>query len=137
MRVKIRIDLDDRSTEAIALINTAFEGDVPEVLVPIQLAERLNVWPSLPGGTIVETYRSVSGLMRVYRIRGAKVSLVAEGIKPRYIDSYLVISEQADEVLINDQLISSLGLVIEDPAKGLWRIKGEEKIRKSEPYRFS
>ena len=48
------------------------KGDVPEVLIPIQFAERLGVWPSLPGETIVETYRSASGLMRSIELEALK-----------------------------------------------------------------
>jgi len=82
---------------------------------------------------LVETYGSTSGLVRVYRIKGAEVSLIAEGIKAHPMASFLVISEYSDEVLINDQLISRLEIVIEDPAKGLWRLKEERRLRTSEP----
>jgi len=76
----------------------------------------------------VETYRPASGLIRVYRIREAKVCLIAKGAEPREIDSYLVISEYADEMLINDQMISSFGIIIEDPAKELWRLRGRRRL---------
>lgn len=132
VRVRIKIILGDNSVETVALVNTGFESDVPEILVPITLAEKLSVWPSLPDGTIVETYKSASGLMRVYRIRGIKASLIAEGVKTPFVDAYLVVSEESDEVLLNDQIISRLGIVIEDPARGEWRLRGETKIRVSE-----
>lgn len=135
VRVRIRIMLGENSVEAMALVNTGFESDVPEILIPINLAERLGVWPNLPDGTIVETYRSVSGLMRVYRIKGARASLIIEDAKTPLVDTYLVIAEEADEVLLNDQIISKFGIVIEDPARGEWRIKGETKIRISETNR--
>ena len=35
----------------------------------------------------------------------------------------MVISEYMDEVLISDQLTSRLDIVIEDPVKGLWRLR--------------
>jgi hypothetical protein len=43
-----------------------------------------------------------------------------------------VVSEYADEPLISDQLVSEFGIVVEDPARGLWRLKGESVIRSSE-----
>jgi len=132
--VRLGIDYRGRYVEAVALVNTGYEGDTPEVLIPIQVAGRLGIWPNLPEDTVIETYRSASGLMKVYRVRGAKVHLVGSDIKPKHIDSYLAISEYTDEVLINDQLTSSLEIIIEDPAKGLWRIRGEDKIRESETY---
>jgi hypothetical protein len=45
---------------------------------------------------------------------------------------YIVISECADEVLVSDQLASAFGMVIEDPAKGLWRLREEAVVRASE-----
>lgn len=48
------------------------------------------------------------------------------------VEMYIVISEYTDESLISDQLASEFGIVIEDPAKGLWRLKGESLIRGSE-----
>jgi len=132
VRVRIRIIHGENYVDARALVNTGFESDVPEILIPINLAEKLGVWPNLPDGTIVETYKSASGLMKVYRIKGAKASLIIEDVKTPLIDTYLVIAEETDEILLNDQIISKLGIVIEDPAKGEWRIKGETKIRVSE-----
>ncbi len=68
--------------------------------------------------------------MRVFRIPGGKVRLITEeGVRDPIL-AYIVISEYTDEVLINDQMISRLGIVIEDPAKGLWRLKNENKISK-------
>jgi hypothetical protein len=33
---------------------------------------------------------------------------------------------------MSDQLVSEFGIVVEDPAKGLWKPKGESPIRSSE-----
>ncbi len=93
MGVRVRIEFRGRSTETIPLVNTGFEGDVPEVLVPLHIAGRLGVWPRLPEGALIETYRSASGLMRVYRVAGARVWLVEELGRAGPVDSYLVISE--------------------------------------------
>ncbi|MCX8162290.1 MAG: hypothetical protein RMJ00_07520 [Nitrososphaerota archaeon] len=133
LRVRVRLEYKDRATELIVLANTGFEGDVPEILIPLAIAEYLKVWPNLPEDTLIETYRSASGLMRVYRVRGAKVRLIVDDHRLYPVEAYLVISEYTDEALINDQLISSLGIIIEDPAKGLWRLRGEEEIRIGEP----
>ncbi len=92
VRVRVRIGFGGKSVEAVALLNTGFEGDVPEILVPLDTAERLGVWPALPEGALVETYRSASGFMRVYRIRGANVRLVTEDAVTEAVDCYLVVS---------------------------------------------
>jgi len=33
------------------------------------------LWPKLPDNTLVETYKTASGLMKVYRVGGANVSV--------------------------------------------------------------
>jgi hypothetical protein len=70
--------------------------------------------------------------MRVYRVGGAYASLLIGGAEERSVETYIVISEYTDESLISDQLASEFGIVIEDPAKGLWRLRGESSIRGSE-----
>jgi predicted aspartyl protease len=132
VRVKLRLKYGDVSLDLVALVNTGYETDVPELLIPVNIAEKIGLWPKLPDNIIIETYKTASGLMKVYIIRGANVSLLIEGKERENIEVFIVISEYSDEVLISDQLASKLGIVIEDPAKGLWRIKGESIIRSSE-----
>jgi predicted aspartyl protease len=123
VRVKVRIKYGGRSVDLIALVNTGYETDVPEILVPLDIAEKLGLWPKLPDNTLVETYRTASGLMKVYRVGGANVSLLIDDVEVRSTETYVVISEHTDEALISDQLTSKLDIVIEDPAKGLWRLR--------------
>ena len=132
VRVRVRVKYGSSSLDLVALVNTGYEADVPELLIPVSVAERLGLWPKLPEDTIVETYKTASGLMRVYRVRGARASLLVGGAEKGGVETYLVISEHADEALISDQLTSEFGIVIEDPAKGLWRLKGESLVRSSE-----
>jgi len=105
---------------------------VPEILVPVSVAEKLGIHPRLLDGTIVETYKTAAGLMKAYRVSGASTALLIEGVEVREVGTYVVVSEYADEPVISDQLASEFGIVVEDPAKGLWRLKGESVIRSSE-----
>jgi len=132
VRVRIKVKYGSTSLDLVALVNTGYETDVPELLVPVSVAGSLGLWPKLPDNTIVETYRTASGLMRVYRVEGAHVSLLVGGSEEKSVKAYIVISEYTDEALISDQLASELGIVIEDPAKGLWRLRGESLVRSSE-----
>ncbi|MCC6042901.1 MAG: hypothetical protein LM598_04665 [Candidatus Verstraetearchaeota archaeon] len=132
VRVRVRVRYGGTSFDMVALVNTGYETDVPELLVPVSVAERLGLWPKLPEDTVVETYKTASGLMRVYRVRGVRAGLLVSGTEERDVEVYLVISEHTDEALISDQLASAFGIVIEDPAKGLWRLRGESLVRSSE-----
>jgi hypothetical protein len=60
------------------------------------------------------------------------VSLLIGEVKERSVETYLVISEYTSELVISDKLASEYGIVIGDPAKGLWRLKGESLTRSSE-----
>lgn len=132
VRVRVRVRYGSALSNLVALVNTGYETDVPELLVPVSVAERLGLWPKLPEDTIIETYKTASGLMRVYRVKGARTSLLVGGAEEGGVEVYLVISEYTDEALISDQLASAFGIVIEDPAKGLWRLRGESLVRSSE-----
>jgi predicted aspartyl protease len=123
VRVRVRIKYSGKSVDLIALVNTGYETDVPEILIPVDIAEKLGLWPKLPDDTSVETYRTASGLMKVYRVGGANISLLIDDMEVRSTETYVVISEHMDEALISDQLTSKLDIVIEDPAKGLWRLR--------------
>ncbi len=70
MGVRVRVKYGSSSSDLVALVSTGYEADVPELLIPVSVAERLGLWPKLPEDTIVETYKTASGLMRVYRARG-------------------------------------------------------------------
>ena len=132
VRVRVRIKYGDSSLDLVALVNTGYETDVPEILVPVSVAEKLGIYPRLLDGTIVETYKTAAGLMKAYRVGGASTALLIGGTEAREVRTYVVVSEYADEPLMSDQLASEFGIVVEDPARGLWRLKGESVIRSSE-----
>gem|GEM_PF-5163396 len=87
-------------------------------------------------GTIVETYKTAAGLMKAYRVGGASTALLIEGVEARVVGTYVVVSEYADEPLMSDQLVSEFGIVVEGPAKGLWRLKGEIGDKKQRKIGF-
>lgn len=105
VRVKVGIEYKGNVANVIALVSTSYEGDV---------AEKLKIWPKLPEDTIIESYRAASGLMKVYRVRNAKVHLILKDLKTKHVNTYIAIAEYTDETLINDQLISkNIGVVME------------------------
>jgi hypothetical protein len=78
VRVRVRISLGDRSLETIALVNTGYEAETPQILVPIPAAEALGAWP--PQGAFESTYETAGGPLRTWVYpRGCRVKIVAEG----------------------------------------------------------
>jgi hypothetical protein len=80
VRVRVRIKYGDASLDLVALVNTGYETDVPEILVPASVAKKLGIYPRLPDGTIIGTYKTAAGLMKAYRIGGASTALLIEGV---------------------------------------------------------
>lgn len=63
-RVKLRLktlkgESGKKSIEASALLNAAYESIEPEIIIPTSLAESIGLWPRLPKGTTIETYKLV------------------------------------------------------------------------------
>jgi len=66
-----------------------------------------------------------------------EVSVVTEEGERSRVKVDVVIAEFADEALLNNKIISALKIVLEDPGEGLWRFRGEEKLRRTErPQRW-
>ena len=51
-RVRVRIGRGGRTCETVALVNSGFESDEPDVAIPVRVAERLGLWPPGPAPTV-------------------------------------------------------------------------------------
>ena len=132
VRVKLRIKVRGREAETAALVNTGFETEKPELLIPAKLASRLGLYPP-PTGTEVGEYGTVGGPVIMLRVPAMiLVQMMYERRSPP-IDSVAVISTLEQEVLISDTLAEELRIVILSPARGLWRFQNDKpgRIRRS------
>ena len=50
-----------RKVKTRALLNSGYESDKPEIIIPTEIARELGFFPNLPPETRVEEYYSVSG----------------------------------------------------------------------------
>ncbi|MCL0041361.1 hypothetical protein M1N08_01240 [Dehalococcoidia bacterium] len=111
MRVKLRIASvkAKASFEVNSLLNTGFGTEEPEVVVPIEVAERLSFYPKLSQGAIVKAYETAGGIARMYYIADAvEIQAITEDKNSKVIKCALVISELEREVLLSDQAIDEL-----------------------------
>jgi len=135
VRVRLRLRRGDVVREVVALVNSGYEADTPQLLIPVALARELGLWP--PGPNVLETtFETAGGPLRVWVTRGAlRVQAVAEDASSDEVEADAVVSQLADEPLISDKLAGALGIAVEDFAEGLWRFRWEpvEKARPSEP----
>lgn len=138
VRVRVRIARNGKEIVASALANSGYESETPQVLLPIEAAEILNLWP--PEKNLEETvFDTAGGPLRVWvASRAVKVKVVVEYINMPFVEADAVISPIADEILLSDKMISELNIALEDPGRGYWRFtwEGKEVKRRSEPPRY-
>ncbi|MEM0481923.1 MAG: hypothetical protein QXM16_03420 [Nitrososphaerota archaeon] len=137
MRVKLRVKAGEKTLETIALANSGYEAETPQLLVPIGFARELGYWPPTPGA---ETeFETAGGPLKVWVVPGGcNVQATAEDAESPLVEADLVISPLADEILLSDKLIGKLQLSLEDVGEGLWRFRWEpkEKLRKTLPPKY-
>ncbi|MCX8168613.1 MAG: hypothetical protein N3E39_00095 [Candidatus Methanomethylicia archaeon] len=137
VRVKLKIMKENKIIESSALANSGYEAETPQLLIPIKVAEQINLWPIQTGyETIFET---AGGPLKVWVIpKACIVKVISEDTESHEIKVDIVISQIADEILLSDKLIGELQLALEDVGRGLWRFRWEpkEKVRYSEPPKY-
>lgn len=135
MAVRVRVRLSSRGGEVVlsAIANSGFESEGPEIIISEQVARELGLYPRLPEGAEVEEYRSVGGRIRAYRLPGAaRASAQVEDRTVGPVEVTVVIVPGEEEALLSDRLIDALEIELLRPGEGLWRFRGEGKVRKSE-----
>ncbi|MGC8961421.1 MAG: hypothetical protein ACP5K1_03125 [Candidatus Bathyarchaeia archaeon] len=138
VRVKLRIRSQRGETvEAPALINSGYEAEKPELLLPLAAAMDLGLWP--PERMGYEYAHTPVGMGRLYALgEVAEAKVIAEDKDTPSISVYVMVSEYEREILISDYLAGALGLAVEDFKEGLWRFNDEplSKVRRSEKPRY-
>lgn len=137
VRVKLRVKAGESTLETIALANSGYETETPQLLVPIEFARELGYWP--PKSMIETEFDTAGGPLKVWIVPGGcEVQVVAEDAESPTVEVDLVISPLADEVLLSDKLIGKLQISLEDVGEGLWRFRWEskEKLRRTLPPRY-
>ena len=125
----MRIRREDIVKDVVALVNSGYEADTPQLMIPIGLARELGLWPP-PFDAREETFDTACGPLRVWVVRNvATVQVVANGTTSGEVRVDLIISPLADEPLISDILAGELEIAVEDFARGLWRFRWEPKER--------
>lgn len=136
IRLKLRIkSLRGSSEDIIALVNSGYEARRPELLIPAELAKRLNLYPVLPAGSEVIEYILADGSRtRLIRVNNAiEVQVITSDRISNPVRCDVVIAENADEALISDKLADALRIVAIAIGEGLWCFRDElgKVIRRS------
>ncbi|MEM4488491.1 MAG: hypothetical protein QXK88_06820 [Desulfurococcaceae archaeon] len=117
------------------MVNSGFEAETPQLLVPRPLASTLNLWPPPPEAQLVEV-GTAGGPVRNYLVPRALYVYVETGdrrVGPVECDAMISLLEY--EVLISDRLGGELGIVILD-LRGKWRFTDEDLVRVTEAPQY-
>ena len=138
VRIKIRSRRSGCEREVVALVNSGFETEKPQLLIPIPLARELGLWPPPPDSYLVEL-GTAGGPVRNYLVPDSlEVRLVVEGVDRDPVVCDAILSHVEDEVIINDKLGEELGIVIIGLGSGRWRLINDKPdiVRYSEKPQY-
>jgi len=131
VRVKLESLRSNNSLVVSALLNTGFTSDELDIHLPRDVAEKLNLWPP-PNDASLEVLDTAGGEVLSYLIpRAVKLTVIEEDRTSKSIVCNALISLHEREVLLSDAVIEELEIEILSPKTGLWRFKGEDKVRRS------
>lgn len=137
VRLKLKITVNSKSIEKVALINSGYEAPSPQLLIPISVAKQLGLWP--PEGAFEVEFETAGGILRAWLYpRIGRVKVLYEGGESKEVNVDIVVSPIASEPLISDALAEELEIAVESFGKGFWRFRWEPKevVRKSEKKEF-
>lgn len=135
VRLKIKSLRSGREVLTSALVNSGFEAESPQLLIPRRLALELGLWPPPEDAALVEV-GTAGGPVRNYLVpRAVEVSVVTADRSVGPVAADVMISLLEYEVLISDRLGGELGLVILD-LRGKWRLHDEEVVRETEAPQY-
>jgi len=143
MVVRVRVKLKSHKEEivTVALANSGFETEEPEVILPIGVAERLDVYPKLPSGSEIEEYKGVGGaVVRVFVVKNiVNISVLTSDREVGPSSTKAVITPGEDEVIPSDRLMDVLKIILIRPGEGIWRLtddRGDITRRTVPPERW-
>ena len=138
VRLRLRSKTSQETIEISALVNSGFEAESPQLLIPIPLARQLSLYPPPPTSSVIEV-GTAGGPVRVFLVREALQAWVVTGdreVGPKLVD--VMISPMEEEVLISDVLAEEFGIVLLAIGSGKWRFIDDplDKVRYSEKPQY-
>jgi len=120
-RVRVRIRHNNNIVETSALVNSGFESDAPDIVIPIEVAKRLGLWPPKEAHTIVlETGGGET--TTIYSESVVELELILSDREPKKIIANVIINPYVHEVILSDYVSSLFGIMLIDIKKGFWRL---------------
>jgi hypothetical protein len=133
VKIEIRGKTSAKNILTTAILNTGYESEQPELTIPEKVGKLLGILPKAPHHATLSAFKTAGGIIdMLYLEKEANIRIVCKDKISRFITCNLAISHFEDEILISDVAIEKLRVEIINPGKGMWRFKGEKKLRTSE-----
>ena len=121
VRLPVEIQFSSMKANASALANSGYETIEPEILVPEPFAKN-NLGLSTEDGIKITYEAADHKEVEFYSIdEKVKITVVTEDKRSATVDAILLISENEDQVILNDKLVGKLCIMFIEIAKGIWR----------------
>ena len=124
VRVRLRIKGTNKEVVTSTLINSGFEAEEPQLVIPLSLAETLGITSV---EISIEDFRTAGGgRVSGYRVESpTEVELVLDDKPPVKTIAYITILPGETEAMMSDRLASELGITILDLWEGYWCLRDE------------
>ncbi len=131
-RVRIRLRVDDKVFEGRALLNSGFESDTPDIVIPVNVARDLGLWP--PKTNVIAMLDTGGGeVVSPYYQSSADLELILEDRASKTVKVSIIVNPHVDEVVLSDYVVSLLNIILLDFKKGFWRLSDDPPDRVREP----
>ncbi|MBI4617528.1 MAG: hypothetical protein HY720_28210 [Planctomycetes bacterium] len=123
------------AVELVALANSGYGAENPQIAMPLPLASALGYWPTLPPEAQLRWYGSAGGQFQAWAIPGAvDVSVLTPDRVQGPVVAEVHINPQRPYSLMSSTLLTALRIVLLSPGEGVWAFADElARPRQSEP----
>jgi len=123
VRVRVLLRRGDKEIITSALLNTGFESEELDLVLPSQLADELGLRSEL--GEFVRLDTAGGPLECAFVEQALELKLLLEDREGPELTCNAIVSPYEREVLLSDAVIEALGIQIISAKSGKWRLKDD------------
>jgi hypothetical protein len=122
VRVRVKIELAGKTIECVAIANSGYEAEEPEIVLPLSLVRNV-----VEKRTMRAVKYTVAGGReeRFWFAGNAKVKVVCQDRMSAEIPANLIVAKGESQASLNDSFLGTAGIVIQDARRGTWRFQDD------------
>ncbi|PIU64534.1 MAG: hypothetical protein COS84_08265 [Armatimonadetes bacterium CG07_land_8_20_14_0_80_40_9] len=128
IRLKVRLEFENKKIEAVGLANAGYETDTEEILLPASLFKKY--WKGK--GKEVRYLTADGQVTTLKHIGKCKTKIITKDKTSKEVIAELLVSAGGEEVILSDALLQSLGIILVKLKDGKWCFENEDIERESE-----